>query len=54
VDADISSQGIAPDWDHSLIVSSDVVDYPDTDVLFTNVQHEMLNRSIVIKSVVEE
>ena len=54
VDSDISAQCIAPDWDHSLIVSSELVDYPDTDALFANVQHEMINRSIVIKSVVEE
>jgi|GEM_PF-5093362 len=54
IDEDTRQQVLSPDWDHGLMPVSDVVNYDDTDALFTNTQHEMINRSIVIKSVVEE
>ncbi|MEI6426352.1 MAG: hypothetical protein WCO66_03295 [Candidatus Absconditabacteria bacterium] len=53
VDQDILEQGLAPAWDHGLSPVSGVVDYEATDALFINTQHEIINRSIVIKSVVE-
>lgn len=54
IDDDVK-QGLLP-WqlDHTLSTSNALLNYPDTDFLFHNVKHEKLNRSIVIKSVVED
>ena len=54
IDDDVKQQTLAPDRDHSLAIKAEVHNYSDTDQLFENVTHEKLNRSIVIKSVVEE
>jgi len=54
VDQDVLEQSLAPAWDHSLALTPDVVNYLDTDALFVNTKHEIINRSIVIKSVVED
>ena len=53
VDQDILDQKTSSDWDHTLQVTTEIINYPNTDELFTNTQHEIINRSIVIKSVVE-
>ena len=53
VDQDLLQQSVSPDWDHGLLPVSSVINYWDTDALFANTQHEIINRSIVIKSVVE-
>lgn len=53
IDDDVKKQILAPDRDHGLSIQDKVSDYSDTDALFDNVKHEKLNRSIVIKSVVE-
>ena len=54
IDNDVQQQALAPDWDHGLAITAEMVHYDTPDALFDNVQHEKLNRSIVIKSVVEE
>ena len=53
VDQDILDQKTSSDSDHTLQVSTEIINYSNTDELFTNTQHEIINRSIVIKSVVE-
>lgn len=54
IDQDVLDQKISPAWDHGLALVESSVNYQDTDALFANTQHEIINRSIVIKSVVED
>lgn len=54
IDNDVKQQSLAPDRDHSLAIQAEVSTYQSTDELFENSKHEKLNRSIVIKSVVED
>ena len=53
IDQDILDGTAGDTFDHFLSVVPDVCQYEDANALFQNVQHEKINNSIVIKSVIE-